>query len=187
MGIDWQSNTCPTPLKSPKSRTNSAYCVHFQNKRSQGLCNGCKRCPRQCVVSKAWHVQTEDAFLARLHGKKSKLAAICRKCNVCTFSIIYPQLHGLTNVRRHIVSSTKVKKNCAVPLIGDLQNCRNQSPSSFAKIRRLYNCSTPFPRPGATDPPCQAPGLCSFITNFIVPQVDVCDGRVDFQCFRKGL
>ena len=84
LGNHWQSNICPTPLKSPKSRTNSAYCVHFQNKRFRGLCHGCKRCPRPCVFSKAWHVQTEDTFLARLYRKRSKLAATCRKCNVCT-------------------------------------------------------------------------------------------------------
>ena len=43
-----------------------------------------------------------------------------------------------------------------VPLIGDLQNCQNQWPSSFAKIRRLYNCSTSIPGPGAADPRAQA-------------------------------
>ena len=36
-------------------------------------------------------------------------------------------------------------------------------------------------------PPCQAPGLGSFIVNFVVPQVDVRHRLVDFQCFGKGL
>ena len=36
-------------------------------------------------------------------------------------------------------------------------------------------------------PPCQAPGLCSFLANVIPTQVDCRDSLVDFQCFRKGL
>ena len=36
-------------------------------------------------------------------------------------------------------------------------------------------------------PPCQAPGLGSFLANFIVVQVDVRNCLVDFQCFGKGL
>ena len=36
-------------------------------------------------------------------------------------------------------------------------------------------------------PPCQAPGLCSFLANFIALQVNVRNRRVDFQCFGKGL
>ena len=47
--------------------------------------------------------------------------------------------------------------------------------------------ATPFPRPGATNPPCQAPGLCSFIADFIVSQVNLRQRFVDFQCFGKGL
>ena len=42
-------------------------------------------------------------------------------------------------------------------------------------------------RPGATDPLCQAPGLCSFLANFIATQIDVRNRLVDFQCFGKGL
>ena len=198
MGNHSQSNTCPTPLKSPtqtmglKRYRNSAYCLHSQNKRSRGLCHGCKRYPRQCAVSKA--CQREDAFFARLHGEKSKLAAICRKCNVCTRqtwkkSYIYPQIHWLKNVRRHIVTSTKVKKDCTVPLIRDFQSCQGQSPSSFAKIRRLHNCSTPMA--WSHRPPCQAPGLSDSDTieigNFIAFQVNVRNRLVDFQCFDKGL
>ena len=36
-------------------------------------------------------------------------------------------------------------------------------------------------------PPSQAPGLCSFIVNFIPSQPDVRNRRVDFQRFGKGL
>ena len=36
-------------------------------------------------------------------------------------------------------------------------------------------------------PPCQAPGLDSFLANFIAFQVDVRQSLVDFQCFGKGL
>ena len=36
-------------------------------------------------------------------------------------------------------------------------------------------------------PPCQAPGLGSFLANSIVGQVHVRNGLVDFQCFGKGL
>ena len=42
-------------------------------------------------------------------------------------------------------------------------------------------------KPWSHRPPCQAPGLCSFITNKIVPQVDFRHSFVDFQCFGKGL
>ena len=36
-------------------------------------------------------------------------------------------------------------------------------------------------------PPCQAPGLCSFLANSIALQVNVRQRFVDFQCFSKGL
>ena len=41
--------------------------------------------------------------------------------------------------------------------------------------------------PWSTDPPCQAPGLGSFLAKCVVPQVDVRNRLVDFQCFGKGL
>ena len=50
-----------------------------------------------------------------------------------------------------------------------------------------YSIYSTIPKPGATDSPCQAPGLGSFIANFIPFQVEVRNGHVHFQCFGKGL
>ena len=92
------------------------------------------------MVSKAWHVKTEDTFLALLYRKRSKLAATCRKCNVCTIvpdKIVKKRLHiyphvatwakktfGGTSFRQP--KSKKLDSTMIVPLIGDLQNCQNQ-------------------------------------------------------------
>ena len=109
-------DTCPTPLKSPKSGTNGAYCVPLQNKRSQGLCHGCKRYPRQCVVSKAWHVQMEDAFLVRWRGGKNNTCRNMQQVHClyktnCEKTCVYPQLQRLKNTFGGTsFTSTKVKK-----------------------------------------------------------------------------
>ena len=64
-----------------------------------------------------------------------------------------------------------------------------------AQARHLSNCTrisqvsstTGTPLDSIHRPPCQAPGLGSFIANFIVPQVDLRKSLVDLQCFGKGL
>ena len=70
-----------------------------------------------------------------------------------------------------------------------------EHPSNTTKVSKVSNATgTPldsilFHRFEAWShrPPCQAPGLGSFLANFIVVQVDVRNRLVDFECFSKGL
>ena len=70
-----------------------------------------------------------------------------------------------------------------------------EHPSNTTKVSQVSNATgTPLDsilfhhsETWSHRPPCQAPGLGSFIANVIVPQVDVRNCLVDFQCFGKGL
>ena len=138
-------DTCPTPLKSPKSGTNGAHCVPLQNKRSQGLCHGCKRYPRQCVVSKAWRANGRCISCTLTWGKKQHLPQYAA-------SALFVQ-NLLKKV--HLPSAIWAEKRFGGTSLRTTnlpKSAKANDPPVFQEIRRLHNCSTPIPRPGATDP-----------------------------------
>ena len=91
----------------------------------------------------------------------------------------------------HPISMTLLER-CTGPMP---EHPTPEHPSTSTKVSQVSS-TTGTPRDsilfhrfeaGSHRPPCQAPGLGSFIANVVLSQVNVHNGLVDCQCFGKGL
>ena len=159
---------------------------------------------RNAAVRKARKANVPPTFILLPPNFKDQFGKICMPDNCLT--PLKPHKSRATQVQHHLAKNTLRFAKLAKPMSPRTlvsipfqrliwKDPQIRHPSNSTKVSQVSNTTgTPldsilFHRFEAWShrPPCQAPGLGSFIANVTATQVDLRNRFVDFQCFGKGL